>query len=176
MTTTQHLLAVTWTDAEGLLDRVVGMLRRRQVRVHSLAVGRALQEGCSRLTVIIESEAAAADRLVHLYRNVIGVRTVASLPVDQTIVRELALVTLTPSAGERAECLDTLALFGANLLDDANDQIVAELRGDPVFVLSCLRAVERFGIRDVSRTGAAALPRPISAPVLTLQPPQGASA
>lgn len=152
-------LTVTWADAEGLLDRAVGMLRRRQVVVKSLAVGPAARDGWTRLTVLYEGDAATAERLVQLYRNVVGVMDVDSVPAERVFTRELALLTLAPAPEQRAECLDALALFGATVLEDEGDHIAAEISGDATFVLSCLRAVEQFNIRDVSRTGAAALVR-----------------
>ncbi len=42
--------------------------------------------------------------------------------------------------------------------------LVVELTGPDTFVLSCLRAVERFGIVDVARSGAVAIERPAESP------------
>lgn len=154
-----HALSVLWDDAEGLMDRVVGMLRRRQVAVRSVALGPAAEDGRTRLTVVFDGDGAAADRLARLMRNVVGVHSAHALPVDRVIARELALVTLSPAPDQRVECLDALSLFGAEVLDDDGHRLVAEVTGDAVFVHACLRAVERFGLQDVARTGAAALPR-----------------
>jgi acetolactate synthase small subunit len=42
-------------------------------------------------------------------------------------------------------------------VDDAADGLIVELTGSEAFVLSCLRALERFEIVEVARSGTIAL-------------------
>jgi acetolactate synthase small subunit len=43
------------------------------------------------------------------------------------------------------------------VVDDAADGLIVELTGSEAFVLSCLRALERFEIVEVARSGTIAL-------------------
>jgi acetolactate synthase small subunit len=43
------------------------------------------------------------------------------------------------------------------VVDDAADAVIVEVAGSEAFVLSCLRALERFDILEVARSGAVAL-------------------
>jgi acetolactate synthase-1/3 small subunit len=79
------------------------------------------------------------------------------------VVRESALITLQPGPSGYAELLDVLSLYHATVIEEGPDVLVAELTGPEAFVLSCLRAVERFGIVDVARSGAVAIARPAPA-------------
>jgi len=67
------------------------------------------------------------------------------------------LVRLRPSAEQYAELLDVVQLYRATLVDESLDAVVLELTGSEAFVLSCLRALERFEIVEVARSGAVAV-------------------
>ena len=86
------------------------------------------------------------------------------MPAADTVVRELALIRIRAQAESYGELLDVLGLYHANVLDEGPDGLVVELTGPDTFVLSCLRAVERFGIVEVARSGAVAIERPAESP------------
>jgi acetolactate synthase small subunit len=46
------------------------------------------------------------------------------------------------------------------VVEEGADGLVIEVSGPDTFVLSCLRAIERFGIVDVARSGTVAVERP----------------
>ncbi len=48
-------------------------------------------------------------------------------------------------------------LYHATVVDESADAVIVELTGTEAFVLSCIRALERFGVLDVARSGAVAL-------------------
>jgi acetolactate synthase small subunit len=43
------------------------------------------------------------------------------------------------------------------VVDDSVDAMIVELSGSEAFVLSCIRALERFGVVEVARSGTIAL-------------------
>ena len=43
------------------------------------------------------------------------------------------------------------------MIDDTPDAVIVELTGSEAFVVSCIRALERFEILDVVRSGAIAI-------------------
>jgi len=139
------------------LNRVVGLIRRRNFPVRSLSVGPTGTPGVSRLTMMMQSDEAAAERAVQHLQKIIGVHDVAVIPQGDAVARELALVRLRPSAEQYAELLDVVQLYRATLVDESLDAVVLELTGSEAFVLSCLRALERFEIVEVARSGAVAV-------------------
>ena len=139
------------------LNRVVGLIRRRNFPVRSLSVGPTGTAGVSRLTIMMQSDEAAAERAVQHLQKIVGVHDVAVIPDGDAIARELALVKLRPAAEQYAELLDVVQLYRATLVDESLDAVVLELTGSEAFVLSCLRALERFAIVEVARSGAVAM-------------------
>ncbi|HEX6670154.1 MAG TPA: acetolactate synthase small subunit, partial [Gemmatimonadales bacterium] len=139
------------------LNRVVGLIRRRTFPVHSLSVGPTGTPGVSRLTIMMQSDESAAERAVQHLQKIVGVHDAAVIPQSDAVVRELALVKLRPAPERYAELLDVVQLYRATLVDESLDGVVLELTGSEAFVLSCLRALERFAIVEVARSGAVAM-------------------
>jgi acetolactate synthase-1/3 small subunit len=139
------------------LNRAVGLIRRRNFPVRSLAVGPTDTPGVSRLTIMMQSDEATAERAVQHLQKIIGVHDATAIPPGKAVAREIALVKLRPPVERYAELLDVLQLYHAGVVDESADAVIVELTGTEAFVLSCIRALERFEIIEVARSGAVAL-------------------
>ncbi len=139
------------------LTRAVGLIRRRNFPVRSLSVGPTDTPGVSRLTIMMQSDEATAERAAQHLQKIIGVRDAVALPQGDAVAREIALVKLRPSVERYAELLDVVQLYHATVVDESADVLIVELTGSEAFVLSCIRALERFDILEVARSGAVAL-------------------
>jgi acetolactate synthase-1/3 small subunit len=106
---------------------------------------------------MIQSDEATAERAVQQLQKVVGVRNAAAFPARDGVTRELALVKVRASGDRYGELLDVVQLYHASVVDDHPDAIIVELTGSEAFVLSCIRALERFEILEVARSGAVAL-------------------
>ena len=139
------------------LNRAVGLIRRRNLPVHSLAIGPTATPGISRLTIMMHSDQSTAERAVQQLQKMIGVRAAIAFPSLDAVARELALIKVRASADRYAELLDVVQLYNGVLVDDAMDGLIIELTGSEAFVLSCLRALESFEVVEVARSGTIAL-------------------
>jgi acetolactate synthase I/III small subunit len=139
------------------LNRAVGLIRRRNFPVRSLSVGPTDTPGISRLTIMIQSDQATAERAVQHLQKIVGVREATAIPQGDTVAREIALVKVRPTPQQYGELLDVVQLYHATVVDETADAAIVELTGSEAFVLSCLRALERFEIVEVARSGAVAL-------------------
>ena len=139
------------------LNRAVGLIRRRNLPVRSLAVGPTATPGLSRLTIMLHSDPATANRAVQHLQKVVGVRAAVTFPAREGVARELALVKVRAPHERYGELLDVVQLYNASVVDDSADAMIVELSGSEAFVLSCIRALERFGVVEVARSGTIAL-------------------
>jgi acetolactate synthase I/III small subunit len=155
--TTARAVSVLLEDRWITLNRAVGLIRRRNLPVRSLAVGPTATPGISRLTIMIHSDSATADRAVQHLQKVVGVRAAVAFPAREAVVRELALVKVRAPHERYGELLDVVQLYNASVVDDSADAMIVELSGSEAFVLSCIRALERFGVVEVARSGTIAL-------------------
>jgi acetolactate synthase small subunit len=71
-----HTVDVLLDDTLLTLNRAVGVLRRRNVAVERLAVRPCGPTGVSRMTFVLNTDAATADRVVQQFHKIVGVRAV----------------------------------------------------------------------------------------------------
>ena len=161
--TDAHAVTVLLEDRLITFNRAVGLIRRRNLPVRSIAVGPTTTPGVSRLTIMIQADEETANRAVQQLQKVIGVREAAVFAAQDGVARELALVKVRAPADRYAELLDVVQLYHASVIDDTPDAVIVELTGSEAFVLSCIRALERFEILDVVRSGAIAIEAGVTA-------------
>ena len=142
------------------LNRAVGIVRRRNLAVASVSLGPSTRSGVSRLTCVVAADHSAVDRMANQLRKMVGVLEVTVTPEADCVTREHALIRVRVSAAELAGLLDTVALFQATVVEEAAHELVLEATASPPILVSLLRALEPFGVLDVVRSGAIALPRP----------------
>ncbi len=106
---------------------------------------------------MMQSDIATAERAVQHLQKMIGVRAAIAFPTLDGVARELALVKVRAPHQRYAELLDVVQLYNAAVLEDSTDGLIVELCGSEAFVLSCLRALERFEVVEVARSGTIAL-------------------
>jgi acetolactate synthase-1/3 small subunit len=144
-------------------NRLVGVVRRRNLAIESLSIGAGPEAGVARVTIVVRADEGAVDRLVRQLRKVIGVRGAAAEPEASVASRELALIKVR-TTGRYAEVLDAAGRFGATVLEEGRDEALLEVTGPGPMVLSLIRALEPFGVLDVARSGIVAVSRPGTAP------------
>ena len=150
------------------LTRAFGMLRRRNLPIESIAVGPSASPGLARLTIMMQTDEATADRTAKQLDKIVGVREVAAFPAGEAVARELALVKVRPGEARYAELLDVALLYKAAIVDEAPEAVILEVSGSDAFVVSFLRALERFEVLEVARSGVVALERAQGAGQFTL--------
>jgi acetolactate synthase I/III small subunit len=150
-------VAVLLEDRLITFTRAVGVLRRRNLPVRSIAVGPTAVPGVSRLTIMMQSDETTAMRAAEYLQKLIGVREAIAFPAADGVARELALVKVRAPADRYGELLDVVQLYNAAVIDDSPEAMIVELTGSEAFVLSCIRALERFEILELARSGAIAL-------------------
>ena len=64
-----HTFVVTVEDEPGVLNRVSSLFRRRNYNIESLTVGRTETPGISRMTIVVPTDEAGAQRVeANLYK------------------------------------------------------------------------------------------------------------
>ena len=88
--------------------------------------------------------------------NVISVQ---DFRAGEYVDRELALVKVAVDSGTRAEVMQITDIFRAKIVDVQPKSLTIEITGDEGKVEKLLSLLKTFGIMELTRTGAVALPR-----------------
>ncbi|MEB3274880.1 MAG: acetolactate synthase small subunit [Prochlorothrix sp.] len=155
----RHTLSVLVEDEAGVLTRIAGLFARRGFNIESLAVGPAEQVGISRITMVVPGDDAVIEQLTkQLYKqvNVLKVQDVTETPA---VERELMLLKVNANTTTRSEVLELVNIFRAKVVDVSEDSVIIEVVGDPGKMVAIVQVLQKFGIREIARTGKIALTR-----------------
>jgi acetolactate synthase-1/3 small subunit len=146
-------------DRPGVLTRVAEVFRRRAFNIESLTVGHTEAPGVSRMTIVVEADAAAARRLeAHLYKlvNVLRVDTLAERPA---VFRDLAMIKVSTTAETRAQIMQLVEVFRARVVDVAPASLIIEITGTEDKIDGLLEVLRPYGVLEMARTGRLAMAR-----------------
>jgi len=143
----------------GVLTRVASLFRRRAFNIDSLTVGRTEKPEVSRMTITVEADHDQAKRIeANLYKlvNVLVVENITELPV---ISRDLAMVKVSATHGERSHVLELAQVFRARVVDVGAESLIIEITGDEDKIDGLLEVLRPYGILEMVRTGIVAMRR-----------------
>jgi len=143
----------------GVLTRVASLFRRRAFNIDSLTVGRTEKPEVSRMTITVEADHDQAKRIeANLYKlvNVLVVENITDLSV---ISRDLAMIKVSATHGERSHVLELAQVFRARVVDVAAESLIIEITGDEDKIDGLLEVLRPYGILEMVRTGIVAMRR-----------------
>jgi acetolactate synthase-1/3 small subunit len=146
-------------DRPGVLTRVAEVFRRRAFNIESLTVGHTERSGVSRMTIVVEADAAAARRLeAHLYKlvNVLRVDNITDRP---SVLRDLAMIKVATTNETRAQVMQLVEVFRARVVDVAPASLVVEITGTEDKIDGLLEVLRPYGVLEMARTGRVAMAR-----------------
>ncbi|MFN3927020.1 MAG: acetolactate synthase small subunit [Pseudanabaenaceae cyanobacterium] len=155
----KHTLSVVVEDEAGVLTRIASLFARRGFNIESLAVGSSEQTGYSRITMVVPGDDKVIEQITKQLNKLINVITVRDLTEIPCVERELMLVKVNATASNRSEVLDIAQIFRARIVDVSDDSLTVEVVGDPGKMVAILKMLNKFGIREIARTGKISLTR-----------------
>ena len=157
----RHTIAVLVDNEAGVLARVVGLFSGRGYNIESLTVAETDHvEGLSRITVVTTGTPMIIEQIKAQLGRLVPVHKVADLTLDGPYVeRELALVKVVGKGEKRVEGLRIADIFRARAVDSSNNSFVFEIVGAASKIDAFIELMQPLGLKEVSRTGAAAISR-----------------
>jgi len=155
----QHTLVVLVEDKPGVLNRVASLFRRRVFNIESLSVGHTAEPGISRMTIVIDSDQASAERVTAYLYKLVNVLQVEDLGTVPAVTRDLALVKVAVAGHDRAALLRVVDETRAHIVDTGEQTMTLEITGEPPHVDSVIARLEPLGIIEMVRSGQVAMRR-----------------
>jgi acetolactate synthase-1/3 small subunit len=155
----KHTMVAWMEDKPGVLNRVAGLFRRRSFNIESLTVGHSETPGISRMTFVVDADARQLQQVQTQLEKLVNVTEVQNVTDEPTVIRELALVKVNTTAENRAEIMQLVDIYRANIIDVALDSLVIQITGPEERVNSLVTLLGNFGIKEIVRTGRVAMVR-----------------
>jgi acetolactate synthase-1/3 small subunit len=154
-----HTLVALVEDKPGVLNRVASLFRRRAFNIESLTVGRTSEAGVSRMTIVIDSDQVSAERVTAYLYKLVNVLQVEDLGANPPIARDLALVKVAVSNGDRQTLLRIVDETRAHIIDSGERTMTVEITGEPPHVDAVIHRLAAMRIVEMVRTGQVAMRR-----------------
>ncbi|MEA5463702.1 acetolactate synthase small subunit [Leptothoe sp. PORK10 BA2] len=155
----KHTLSVLVEDEAGVLSRIAGLFARRGFNIESLAVGHTEQTGVSRITMVVPGDDGVIEQLTKQLYKLINVLKVNDITDKPSVERELMLIKVNATNDTRSEIINFAQIFRARVVDASDESLTIEVVGDPGKMVAIVQVLDRFGIREIARTGKIALTR-----------------
>lgn len=140
----------------GVLADISGLFSRRQFNIESLTVGPTVDGSLARMTIVIEEPRPGIDQAKKQLEKRIPVISVRELAGD-AVQRELVIVKVDGDNPDRVNAITDM--YDGETLDAGPRTITVEITGDGQKIDAAIDAYRQFGIRELVRTGYAALAR-----------------
>jgi acetolactate synthase I/III small subunit len=158
-----HTISVRLENKPGALARVSQLFSRRGYNIQSLAVGPTERPDISRLTLRVDCSEHSLEQIEKQIHKLVNVLRVTELRPDESVERELALITVAVGSERRGDLIALAQATGARVADIGRDAITFEIVGRPEEISAFEELVRPYGVRELARTGCIGLRRPSSA-------------
>ncbi|MDX8044850.1 acetolactate synthase small subunit [Gracilibacillus sp. S3-1-1] len=156
----KRIITATVRNRSGVLNRITGLLQRRQFNIESISVGRTETEGMSKMTFVVDVEdAQKLEQVTKQLNKQIDIIKVSDITDKAIVARELALIKIVSNAPLRAEIQGIIEPFRASIIDVSKESLSIQVTGKPDKVEALIELLRPYGIKELARTGVTAFAR-----------------
>lgn len=154
----KHTISVLVENKFGVLARVAGLFSARGYNIASLAVSETLDASISYMTIVVDAQdEKILEQIKKQLNKLIDVISVTDFTKKEHVERELALVKVTCSPGDKARIRAVLSKYVAKIVECKDGVAIIEAVGQKEQVRDLLLALDKFGVKEMVRTGKIAL-------------------
>jgi acetolactate synthase-1/3 small subunit len=155
----RHTISILVENKSGALTRIAGMFSGRGFNIDTLNVGPTLDPTTSRMTIVVRGDDKVLEQVTKQLDKLIDVIDVQDFRDEEYVDRELVLLRVTATSKTRPEVMQICDIFRAKIIDVQPETLAIEITGTESKISKFLVLMERFGIKELTRTGKIALPR-----------------
>jgi len=155
----KHTISVLVENHAGVLSRVAGLFSRRGFNIDSLAVGETTNSLISRITIVVKGDDYTVEQVSKQLNKLVDVIKIIVLDENEFVGRELLLIKVKATSKQRAEIIQLVDIFRANIVDVGKETLTVEISANQEKTIALIGLLEPFGILETVRTGLVAIQR-----------------
>ncbi len=155
----RRIISILMENEPGALSRVVGLFSQRNYNIDSLTVAPTEDQSLSRLTLITSGDDARIEQVTKHLNRIVDVVKLIDLTGGAHIERELMLIKVKATGGQRAEVLRTVEIFRGQVVDQTSATYSIQLSGASEKLDGFLAALNDCKVLEVARTGVTGISR-----------------
>ena len=153
----RHTISILVENEFGVLSRIASMFSGRGFNIENLSVNTTIDPSVSRITLQTVGDDTVLDQITSQLNKLVSVVRVVDMSEASHVERELALIKVEAGGGKRAEVMTIANIFRAKIVDVSADDCIVEITGDDDKIGALVTLLEPIGVKEVARTGKAAL-------------------
>src|SRR5271169_1785997 len=110
-----QVISLLVENKPGALMRITGLLSQRGYNIESLTVARTLDPVLSRMTIVVDVDAALRQQVIKQMNKLVNVLQANDLSETPSVCREMVLVRVRTSQEARTAVLKEAEIFGARV-------------------------------------------------------------
>ena len=155
----RHVLSALVQNQPGVLAHISGMLASRGFNIDSLAVGETEKPELSRVTFVVHGDDAELEQVRKQLDKIITVVKVQDISSEDFVERDLMLLKVRASQGQRTEIVLLVEMFRGRVVDISAESLMVEISGREQKIETFIELMRPYGIQELARTGRIALVR-----------------
>ena len=156
-----HIISTLVENKPGVLQKVSGLFTRRDFNIDSITVGESEIDGLARMVITVKAEDVVLEQVTKQLNKLVDVIKIKDI-TQNSVKRELCLIKVNiPNEKARAEIIQYVNIFRANIVDVSEETLIIEITGDIGKINAFISLVKGYGIKRISRTGLTAMARGI---------------
>ncbi|MBC6314980.1 acetolactate synthase small subunit [Listeria grandensis] len=156
----RRIITATVNNSSGVLNRITGVISRRQYNIDSISVGWTETANVSRITIVVHVDSLyEIEQVTKQLNKQIDVLKVSDITDDPHMERELALIKVNAPAATRAELNSIIEPFRATIIDVGKSSVVVQVAGTSEKVNAFVDSIRPYGIKQMARTGVTGFTR-----------------
>ncbi|HDU0184184.1 TPA: acetolactate synthase small subunit [Listeria monocytogenes] len=156
----RRIITATVNNSSGVLNRITGVISRRQYNIDSISVGWTEIPNVSRITIVVHVDSLyEIEQVTKQLNKQIDVLKVSDITDDAHIERELALLKINSPAALRSELNAVIEPFRATVIDVGTKNVVIQVTGTSEKIDAFVDMVRPYGIKQMARTGVTGFTR-----------------
>ena len=155
----KHIISVLVENEFGVLARVAGLFSGRGFNIESLCVAETLDPTVSAMTIGTSGSEAILEQILKQLNKLINVIKVVDFRDVEHVSREMVLVKINATERNREEILRMTEIFRGRVIDVSAKTYTVEITGTEDKIKAFLTLVKPLGIKELVRTGPAAMIR-----------------
>ncbi len=111
------------------------------------------------MTIVTEGDEQIVEQIIKQLRKLITVIKVVDMNTVKTVEREMVLIKVNAQNSYRAEVLRIVDIFRCKVVDVSPAEMTIEATGNSEKLSALINLLQKFGIKEIARTGIVAMKR-----------------
>lgn len=155
----RHTLALIVNNHAGVLSKIAGLFTRRGYNIDSLSVGPIDMPNLSRMTIVFNGDEQTFEQVKKQFNKLVDVIKVIDLSDQPSVHRELLLVKVAITNGNKKDLIDLCNIYRGHIIDFSKKSLIIELTGDEKKMNAFVELIKTYEIKELVRTGYTGLLR-----------------